>query len=180
MTCLLLFFLPSAALITSSTYSPLPVSLPNYISCSTHVHTHSVPLLLRAPPGLHSRKRSANSSMMRSIFWASPGRWKLYRNALCERGKQGEREARREGGRKAGREGGREERREKVARRGEHSKKRSLKTGKPTNAEEQYCLPHLSASTIDFPRKSCILMKCRSTSTLKSFLHVGERNTGTI
>lgn len=43
---------------------------------------YAVSVLSSTPPGLQSRYWAANISMMRSIFWASPGKWKLHRNAL--------------------------------------------------------------------------------------------------
>lgn len=33
-------------------------------------------------PGLHWQYREANASIIRSIFWASPGKRKLHRNCL--------------------------------------------------------------------------------------------------
>lgn len=46
----------------------------------THTHTY-VPVLWNTP-GLQRQYRWANASIMRSIFWASPGSLKLHRNCL--------------------------------------------------------------------------------------------------
>lgn len=48
--------------------------------CSSYIR-HS-PVLSRTPPGLQLRYLAANSSMILSIFCASPGKWKLTRKAL--------------------------------------------------------------------------------------------------
>lgn len=45
-------------------------------------HTHPYVPVLWNTPGLQRQYRWANASIMRSIFWASPGSLKLHRNCL--------------------------------------------------------------------------------------------------
>lgn len=66
---------------------------------STQSNTVLSPVLSKTPPGLHSRYLAANNSMIRSIFWASPGRWKLTKKALHgEQREERDRERKREKG----------------------------------------------------------------------------------
>lgn len=79
-TCCAFFVLPLYSVFFVSYFVTVNQFIWFLVGFPEHTHAH-VPVLWNTP-GLQRQYRWANASIMRSIFWASPGSLKLHRNCL--------------------------------------------------------------------------------------------------